>query len=379
LSRSNGQSSEFSEILEKALNKERISKEEGLRLLDAQGSEIDRLIKVANQLRREIVGDEVTYVVNRNINFTNVCENSCKFCAFNVSESSPESYTLGLVDVTEKTRKALERGATEICLQGGLNSSLSFDDYLNYLEAVKSVSQDIHIHGYSPAEIDHMEKKTDMDLREVLEKLKDTGLDSVPGTAAELLVENIRGRICPNKISSSRWIEIVKTCHQLNIPTTATLLYGHIEKKTDIVSHLAKIREIQEETGGFTEMIPLAFSSQGTLLEREENIPERSLDIDLKVHAISRIFLACQIKNIQTSWVKLGLQRAQKVLEAGANDFSGTLMEEKITRAAGGTREGLEIGEIKELIEELGRTPRQRSTTYEVLSCSSNGTPMKIN
>ncbi len=369
---------EFSDILDRALSKKKISREEGLRLLEAQGSEINRLVNVADELRKDIIGDEVTYVVNRNINFTNICENSCKFCAFNVDENSSDAYTLNFGDVLEKTREALEKDATEICLQGGLNPSLSFDDYLDYLEAVKSVSQDIHIHGYSPAEIDYMSKNTDMELGEVVQKLKDTGLDSVPGTAAELLVDQIREKICPGKISSSRWIEIVKTCHRLGVPTTATMLYGHIERENDIISHLAKIREIQEETGGFTEMIPLAFSSNGTLLGKEKDISKSSLDMDLKIHAVSRIFLVNQIENIQTSWVKLGLQRAKKTLEAGVNDFSGTLMEEKITRAAGGTREGLEEEKIRELIKEVGRTPKQRNTTYDILSNPNKAVPVKV-
>lgn len=369
---------EFSNILDKALRKEKISREEGLRLLEAQGSEINRLVNVADELRKDIIGDEVTYVINRNVNFTNICENSCKFCAFNVDENSSDAYTLGYEDILEKTREALERGATEICFQGGLNPSLSFDDYLNYLEAVRSVSEDIHIHGYSPEEIDYMAKKTDMELGEVIQKLKDTGLDSVPGTAAELLVDRIRKQICPGKISSSRWMDIVKTCHRLGVPTTATMLYGHIERKSDIITHLSKIREIQEETGGFTEMIPLAFASEGTLLGEEEDISQLDLSMDLKVHAVCRIFLVNQIENIQTSWVKLGLQRAKKTLEAGANDFSGTLMEEKITRAAGGSREGLEEEKIRELIKETGRTPKQRNTTYDILSHPNRTVSMRV-
>ncbi len=364
----NSLDSRFVEILEKALDKEELSKEEGERLLEASDSEVDSLVKVADKLRREEVGNTVTYVINRNINFTNICKNSCKFCAFNTEQNNLEAYTLSPEEVAKRTSEAVKKGATEICLQGGLNPSLSFEDYLEYLEALRSVSSDIHIHAYSPAEIDFMSKKSNLGIEEIIRKLKDTGLNSVPGTAAEILTERVRKIICPKKISVRQWEEIIKTCHNLDVPTTATIMYGHIEKPEEIVSHLIKIREIQQETNGFTELVPLAFASQNTELEKDSKIKKMKPEDHLKIHAVCRLMLINQIKNIQTSWVKLGPKLAQRVLNAGANDFSGTLMEENITRAAGGELQELRPGKIKNLISEINRTPKQRTTTYDILT-----------
>ncbi len=364
----NSPNSEFVKILEKALGKEELSKEEGKRLLKATGQELEDLLKVADELRKDEVGNTVTYVINRNINFTNICKNSCKFCAFNTERNKPEAYTLSQEEVAKRTREAVERGATEICLQGGLNESLSFENYLGYLEAIRSVSPEIHIHAYSPAEIEFMSKKTDSGIEETIRKLKEAGLNSVPGTAAEILVKRVRKIICPKKISVEQWEEIIKTCHQLNVPTTATIMYGHIENADEISSHLIKIREIQKETNGFTELVPLAFASQNTELKKNEKIKKMGSEDHLKIHAVCRLMLVNRIKNIQTSWVKLGPKLAQRTLNAGANDFSGTLMEENITRAAGGDLQELEPDEIKNLIFEIDRTPKQRSTTYDILT-----------
>ncbi len=360
--------SEFSEILEKALDREELSVAEGKRLLEAEGEEMDSLVKVADKLRRKYVGDTVTYVINRNINFTNICKNSCKFCAFNADNTKSHSFTLSREEVSKRTKEAVERGATEICLQGGLNPSLSFEDYLKYLEAIRNTSSEIHIHAYSPAEIEFMSKKANLGIIETLQKLKDAGLNSVPGTAAEILAERVRKIICPKKISAEKWEKIIKTCHRLDIPTTATIMYGHIENSEEIASHLIKIREIQKETKGFTELVPLAFASENTELQKSKNMKKMNPEDHLKIHAVCRIMLINQIKNIQTSWVKLGPKLAQRSLNAGANDFSGTLMEENITRAAGGELQELEPGEIRNLISEINRIPRQRTTTYEILS-----------
>lgn len=364
----NSLDSEFKKILEKALDKEELSQGEGVRLLEASGAELDSLVNVADELRKEKVGDTVTYVINRNINFTNVCKNSCKFCAFNTNPDESEAFTLSREEVAKRTREAVKRGATEICLQGGLNPSLDFEDYLKYLEAIRDISSEIHIHAYSPAEIEYMNKKTNLGIGKILRKLKDAGLNSVPGTAAEILVERVRNIICPKKISGDRWEKIIKTCHNLDIPTTATIMYGHVENAEEISTHLVKIREIQKETNGFTELVPLAFASENTELRESENLEKMKPEDHLKFHAVCRLMLVNQIENIQTSWVKLGPKLAQRVLNAGANDFSGTLMEENITRAAGGELQELEPGKIRNLIGEIDRIPKQRTTTYDILS-----------
>lgn len=358
----------FEKILEKARQKEGLSIDEGKRLLKSSGSEFKKLLRTADEMRKEEVGDKVTYVVNRNINFTNVCRNSCKFCAFRKEENNPKAYTLKDEEVAKKVRVAVKRGATEICLQGGLNPALKFEDYVSYLEEIRKVSRDIHIHAYSPAEINYMSKKAELEIEEAIHKLKKAGLNSVPGTAAEILVDRVRKIICPNKISAGKWEEIIKTCHKLGVPTTATLMYGHVETGREIAIHLKKLRKIQEETSGFTELVPLAFASENTELQRKGLVKNLTQNDHMKIHAVARLMLAGQIKNVQTSWVKLGPKLAQKTLNAGANDFSGTLMEENITRAAGGEWNHLKPAKIQSLVREIERIPQERTTDYKPVS-----------
>lgn len=361
-------SERFDRILRKGKEDGEITVDECERLLNADEKETNRLIEVADELREERVGDTVTYVINRNINFTNICKNSCKFCAFRRNVSDPDSFTLSKGEVRDKTQEAVRNGATEICLQGGINPSLNLDDYLNYLEAIREVSSDIHIHAFSPEEIDYMGQKTGEEIEKILKILKNSGLDSVPGTAAEILVDRVRKVICPQKVDSEDWRHIIETCHKLDIPSTATIMYGHIESNRDIAVHLDKLREIQRKTGGFTELVPLGFASKNTNLEREREINDLNEREHLKIHAVSRLMLAGEIDNIQTSWVKLSPKLAQKTLNAGANDFSGTLMEENITKAAGGDMEHLSPAEMERLIREEGKIPKERTTTYEIIS-----------
>ncbi len=352
----------FGEILEKSMKNKEITVEEGKKLLEAEGKNLDALLETADELRKREVGDVVTYVVNRNINFTNVCENSCKFCAFNRPMGDPEAYTLSKEEVKRKTKKALEAGATEICFQGGINPALDLEDYLGYLRAIRDVSERIHIHAYSPEEIKHMSRKAGLPIEKVLQKLKEEGINTIPGTAAEVLVERVRKIICPNKIDTPTWEHIIKTAHKLDIPTTATLMYGHVETPKEIASHIAKIREIQKETDGFTEFVPLGFvGSETELAEKSDNL---DLKDHLKVHAVARIMLSGKIKNIQASWVKMGPENAIEALKSGANDFSGTLIEENITRAAGGKFTKLSAEEIESFIKKAGRVPVERTTTY---------------
>lgn len=357
----------FSNILERAQNGEELTVGEGKRLLEATGQELERLLQTADRVRRREVGDTVTYVINRNINFTNICKNSCKFCAFRKPSNDPGAFVLSKEEVAERTKEAIKEGATEICLQGGVNPELEFEDYLGYLKEIRKVSSEIHIHGYSPEEINHMSEITGLNIEEIIQKLEKTGLNSVPGTAAEILIDRVRKIICPRKIRVERWEEIIKTCHNLGIPTTATIMYGHVETPKEIVQHLVRLRNIQKQTSGFTELVPLPFASKNTELEEEGLVKNLSKEDHLKIHAICRLMLP-NIKNIQTSWVKLGPKLAQKTLNAGVNDFSGTLIEENITRAAGGEMQRLKPSRIRSLITETGRTPKQRTTTYEILS-----------
>lgn len=368
---SNSLSPEFEKVLKKGAKKGKLTLDETERLLKSEGVELKSLLKVADEVRKAEVGDLVTYVVNRNINFTNICKNSCKFCAFRRPENDPEAYKLSNEEVMKKTREASDRGATEICLQGGINPSLDFGDYMGYLKAIREVSTEIHIHAFSPAEINHASEKAGLKIEETIQKLKGAGLNSVPGTAAEILVDRVRKIICPNKIDTGQWAKIIKKCHELGVPTTATLMYGHVEAPREIAIHLHRLRKIQEDTGGFTELVPLAFRGKNTELGERGLGKKLKPEYHLKIHAVARLVLAGQIKNIQTSWVKLGSKLAQKTLNTGANDFSGTLMEENITRAAGGGMELLEPAEIRRLITETGKTPRERTTTYDLVPESS--------
>ncbi|RLI89400.1 MAG: 7,8-didemethyl-8-hydroxy-5-deazariboflavin synthase subunit CofH [Archaeoglobales archaeon] len=318
--------------------------------------------KIADELRRKAVGDEVTYVVNRNINFTDICVNRCKFCSF----SNRKRYLLSIEEIKKKVEEAVDYGCTEVCIQGGLYPNADIEFYLNILDAVREISKNIHIHAFSPMEVLHAARNSEMHVEDALKEMKAAGLDSMPGTAAEILDDGIRAKICPEKLSSSQWIEIVKTAHNLGIPTTATMMYGHIETWEHRIRHIKIIRQIQEETGGFTEFIPLPFMWRNNSLGK---IAKGSSGFeDLLVIAISRIILHPVIKNIQASWVKLGVKLAQAALHVGANDFGGTLIEENISKAAGSTSgEFLSVEELREIIKRAGRIPRQRDTLYRKL------------
>ena len=356
---------EFEEILERALAGEQLSVDEGERLLRAENEELRALVRTADEVRRRRVGDVVTYVVNRNINFTNICVGGCKFCAFRRSAGDPDTYVLTPRQIATKVREALAFGATELCVQGGLHPEFGLENYLNILRTIREISPTIHIHAFSPAELNHIAEREGLHIERVIETLRNAGLNSVPGTAAEILVDRVRSVICPKKISASRWVETIKSCHRLGLPTTATMMYGHVEKSRERAQHLALIRDIQRETRGFTELVPLAFVPGNTQLQREGIVLQMSSMADsLRVHAVARLMLAGFIDNLQASWVKLGPRGAQLMLCAGANDLGGTLFEENITRAAGGERQAMLPEGLEQLILELGRVPRQRTTTY---------------
>ncbi|MCW3133940.1 MAG: 5-amino-6-(D-ribitylamino)uracil--L-tyrosine 4-hydroxyphenyl transferase CofH [Methanophagales archaeon] len=322
------------------------------------------LFHLADELRREKKSDVVTYVVNRNINFTNVCVGNCKFCAFR--EEKERGYLLSMDAVLSKVEEAVNNEATEICIQGGLHPDLAITDYCGIIEAIKS-NFDVHLHAFSPMEIYHVAQNSGMSEEEVLRELKKAGLGSIPGTAAEILDDSIRGIICPKKLKTEKWVEIIKTAHRLGIPSTATIMYGHIESLENRIDHIFKIREIQKETGGFTEFVPLKFMRKNNELGRMVNREIPFLE-NAAVHALSRVVLHPYCVNVQASWVKLGVTDVQRMLHFGVNDLGGTLMEESISRLSGSLAgEYMSPEDFERLIKDAGRTPKRRDTLYKLL------------
>lgn len=358
-------------ILRKALEGERITEGEALRLLKAQGDDLLATLMVANKIRREKVGDVVTYVVNRNINFTNVCTGSCLFCGFRRERGEPDSYLLTVDQVLEKVREAMKVGATEVCIQGGLHPDLDISFYTSLLRAIKREAK-VHIHAFSPMEVYYAAQRSGLKVKEALQCLKEAGLDSMPGTAAEILDDGVRAVICPEKMRTRDWVGVVREAHRLAIPTTATMLYGHVEGPDEQVEHLRVLRELQDETGGFTEFVPLSFVHFNTPLYLAGGLKEGATGTeDLRIFAVSRIYLD-NFRNLQASWVKLGRKFAQVMLSFGANDLGGTLMEENISRSAGLSPAMLTQEEIVRMIKEAGKIPRQRGTLYDVIESPVN-------
>src|ERR1051326_1816926 len=317
-------------------------------------------------MRRELAGNIVTYVVNRNINFTNICFVGCKFCAFSRGPREPDTYFLTPEQVAAKAVEAQELGATEVCIQGGLPRGLSPYYYRDILRAVKTAAPGMHIHAFSPMEIVYGMELTGMPLRDYLSMLRDNGLGTLPGTAAEILDDQVRHVLSRNKLSTAQWQEVIRTAHSCGIRSTSTLMYGHIESPDHWVDQLLLLRAIQSETGGFTEFVPLGFVHQNTILFHQGLARSGpSLADHLKIHALARLMLAGSINNIQVSWVKLNRGLSQLCLQAGANDYGGTLMEENISREAGATAgQYTSPREFQGLIRKIGRLPAERNTTY---------------
>jgi FO synthase len=338
-------------------------------LAHAEGDDLLGVLCAADRLRKQLVGDVVTYVVNRNINFTNICFVGCKFCAFSRGPREADAYFLSLQEVRQRTLEAHERGATEVCIQGGLPHGLPKFYYRDILHAVKAAVPGMHTHAFSPMEIVYGVELTGMPLREYLLMLKEAGLDTMPGTAAEILDDDVRFVLSRNKLRSQQWREVVTTAHQCGIRTTSTLMYGHVEAPDHWLAQLRLLREIQAETGGFTEFVPLGFVHQNTLLYQQGLARAGPTPVEhLRVHALARLLLAGSIRNVQVSWVKLDRRVAQLCLCAGANDYGGTLMEENISRLAGATAgQYLSPEGFQERIRELGRIPAERNTTYTKL------------
>ncbi|PYX16606.1 MAG: 7,8-didemethyl-8-hydroxy-5-deazariboflavin synthase subunit CofH [Acidobacteria bacterium] len=343
-----------------------LSREQCLLLANVEGDDLLGLLVAADTLRRDLVGNLVTYVVNRNINFTNVCFVGCKFCAFSRGPREGDTYFLSLEQLAQKTVEAWQLGATEVCIQGGLPHELPPFHYRDILRAVKNAVPAIHIHAFSPMEIVYGVELTGMPLHDYLSMLRDNGLNTLPGTAAEILDDDVRFLLSRNKLSTEQWKQVIRTAHGCGIRSTSTLMYGHVETPTHWVNQLLLFREIQRETGGFTEFVPLGFVHYNTLLFQQGiSRPGPTLAEHLKIHALSRVMLAGAINNIQVSWVKLNRQLSQLCLHAGANDYGGTLMEENISREAGATAGQYTSPEqFQALILEAGRIPAERNTTY---------------
>ncbi len=353
--------------LRKAEGHRPISDEEALALFRAEGAALEALCGVADGLRREAVGDEITYVVNRNINFTNVCYVGCRFCAFAQREQDLESYTLTLQEVADRAREAAEWGATEVCMQGGIHPDLPGTFYFDLLDAIRTAAPNLHIHAYSPMEVLNGASKLGISFREFLQECRRHGLGTIPGTAAEILDDDVRWLLTKGKLPADTWEEIVRTAHSLGIRSSSTIMYGHVDAPPHWVFHIRRLARIQRDTGGFTEFVPLSFVHQNAPIYLAGKArPGPSFDDNRRMHAVARILLDGVIHNVQVSWVKMGTAACQLILQGGANDFGGTLMEETISRMAGaqwGIRK--EPAEIEAAIREIGRIPVERTTTYE--------------
>jgi FO synthase len=352
--------------LRRAERHQPISDDHALALFQAEGPELEAVCLVADDLRRQAVGDEVTFVINRNINFTNVCYTGCRFCAFAQREVDAESYTLTLDEVADRAQEAWDYGATEVCMQGGLHPGLPGDFYFRLLDAVKARVPGIHVHAFSPMEILNGSARLGISFREFLEEARGRGLGSIPGTAAEILDDDVRWVLTKGKLPADTWEDIVTTAHRLGIPSSSTIMYGHVDAPPHWVAHIRRLAHIQDDTGGFTEFVPLPFVHQNAPIYLAGKArPGSTHEEDRRMHAVARILLDGRIPNIQVSWVKLGMEASKVMLRGGANDLGGTLMEETISRMAGagwGIRK--EPHELVDAIESIGRTAAQRTTTY---------------
>src|SRR5581483_878192 len=345
-----------------------------VRLFSAEGRDLDVVIEAADQLRRDRVGDIVSYVVNRNINYTNICLYHCGFCAFSKGRGAADlrgpAYNLDLTEIATRTREAADAGATEVCLQGGIHPSFTGETYLDILRIVKEAVPSIHVHAFSPLEIKHGADTLGMPVDAFLELLRKAGLSTLPGTAAEILDDEIRDIICPDKLRTDEWLQVIAAAHEVGLQTTATIMFGHVEQPLHWARHLIRVRALQERTGGITEFVPLGYvHMEAPLWRRGKTRSGPTFREAVLMHAVSRIVLDPLIENIQTSWVKMGAQGAAVCLNAGANDLGGTLMNESITRAAGGVNgQQLDATQMQNLARLVGRPARQRTTLYRIPS-----------
>jgi FO synthase subunit 2 len=362
---------EVARVLGRALDGAELTVDDGVLLFQAAGPDLLAMVHAADELRRRTVGDRVTYVVNRNINFTNVCIKRCGFCAFSRDYRVEEGYLLPTEEIVRRAREAWDLGATEVCIQAGLPPQMDGDLYIRLTRAIKEALPGIHIHGFSPEEVLYGSVRSRMSIREYLTELKEAGVGSLPGTSAEILDQEIRDRISPGRIRVEEWVEVVTTAHELGIPTTSTIMYGHVEDDHHKASHLALLRDIQKTSGGFTEFVPLSFVHTEAPMFARQTVPGvrpgATRDEVIRMHAVSRLFLNGWIPNLQVSWVKEGLDMSRVLLTAGVNDMGGTLMNESISTAAGAPYGQLVTpATFRKLIRDAGRVPAERHTTYRI-------------
>ena len=359
-------------VLDRALEGRDVAVDDAVVLCSARGASLHALLAVADQLRHEQVGDQVAYVVNRNVNFTNVCVKACRFCAFSRTRRSEEGYFLPTEEIVRRALEAQAYGATEICIQAGLAPGVDARFYLDLVRALKAAAPAMHIHALSPEEVKFAATESGWSFRRVLEEMKEAGLGSLPGTSAEVLDERVRARIAPGRITTAEWIDVVTTAHAVGLRTTSTIMYGHVETDVERMRHLDLLRSIQRETGGFTEFVPLSFVHEEAPMTLRHQVPELrpgpTGDDVLRLYAISRLMLGSTIRNLQVSWVKDGMRQAQWLLSCGANDFGGTLINESISTSAGASYGQLQSpAALRRAIRDAGRVPVERSTRYDVL------------
>ena len=369
--RGDGVRDDLRRILDRALDGHLPSREEVRRLFEARGSEVDEIAATADIMRQKVNGESVSFIVNRNINYTNQCTYKCGFCAFSKGPRSlnlrEDPYLLTVPQVVERSVEAWNRGATEVCLQGGIHPEFTGAFYVTVLEAIKEAVPGLHVHGFTPLEVWQGADTLGIPVSEFLEVLRDAGLGTLPGTAAEILDDRVREHLCPDKIRTAQWAEVMLTAHELGLRSTATMMFGHIDDPDAWANHFETIRVIQERTGGFTEFVPLPFVHMGApIYVRGTARPGPTWDEVVLVHAVARIAFDGLIDNIQASWVKLGLEAGLTLLNAGANDLGGTLMDEYISAAAGASHGTMmDAGDFSAAIESIGRIPRQRTTLYQ--------------
>jgi 7,8-didemethyl-8-hydroxy-5-deazariboflavin synthase CofH subunit len=364
--------------LDRALDGIDVTVEDGLALAETTGRELSALALVADELRARQAGDVVTYVVNRNINFTNVCIKHCTFCAFSRDHREEEGYFLPLEEVIRRAREARDLGATEVCMQAGLAPKLDGRFYIDLCRAVHEAVPELHIHAFSPEEVLYGVTRSGMPVAEYLGELREAGLGTLPGTSAEILDDEVRDRISRGRISTRQWLEIITTAHRLGIRTTSTMMYGHVETPAHWVRHMALLRDVQKDTGGFTEFVPLSLIHQEAPMYRRHLVRDVRAGATgaevVRVHALARVMLGATVRNIQCSWVKEGPKLAQMLLTAGANDLGGTLINESISTSAGaGHGQLVPPRELRRLVRDLGRIPAQRDTTYGILRHYADG------
>jgi len=364
--------------LDRALDGQEVTVADGLALAEARGRELNALVLVADELRARQAGDVVTYVVNRNINFTNVCIKHCTFCAFSRDHREEEGYFLPTEEVIRRAREAQDLGATEVCIQAGLAPKLPGRFYIDLCRTIHEAMPDLHIHAFSPEEVLYGMTRSGMGAAEYLTELQAAGLGTLPGTSAEILDDEVRDIISRGRITTRQWVEVITTAHRLGIRTTSTMMYGHVETPAHWVRHMALLRDIQKDTGGFTEFVPLSLIHQEAPMYRRQLVadvrPGATGAEVVRVHALARLMLGALLTNIQCSWVKEGPKLAQMLLQAGCNDLGGTLINESISTSAGaGHGQLVPPRELRRLVRDLGRIPAQRTTTYGILRHYADG------